>query len=115
MALLSCAQSVHVASKTTKTALVGGVIDNSSLDKAITDDLNSQEYILGNLTSKVLSSADIREKGTYILFENVNEGITNTVEYIKRSVALYFRFSLLDEKFNIFVNNEKIDEKCWET
>ena len=111
LALLSCAQSVHVASKTTKTALVGGVIDNSSLDKAITDDLNSQEYILGNLTSKVLSSADIREKGTYILFENVNEGITNTVEYIKRSVALYFRFSLLDEKFNIFVNNEKIDEK----
>lgn len=111
LALLSCAQRVHIASKTKETSLVGGVIDNFSLDKAITDDLNSQEYILGNLTTKVLSSADIREKGTYILFENVNEGITNTVEYIKKSVALYFRFSLLDEKFNMFVNNEKIDEK----
>lgn len=111
LALLSCAQSVHVASKTKETVLVGGVIDNSSLDKAITDDLNSQEYVLGNLTPKVLSFVNIREKGTYILFENVNEGITNTVEYIKKSVALYFRFSLLDEKFNIFVNNEKIDEK----
>ena len=113
LALLSCAQSVHVASKTKETVLVGGVIDNSSLDKAITDDLNSQEYVLGNLTPKVLSFVNIREKGTYILFENVNEGITNTVEYIKKSVALYFRFSLLDEKFNIFVNNEKIDEKMF--
>ena len=114
LALLSCAQRVHIASKKKETGLVGGVIDNSSLDKAITDDLNSQEYILGNLTSKVLSSADRIEKGTYILFENVNDGITNTVEYIKKSIALYFRFSLLDEKFNIFVNNEKIDEKMLE-
>lgn len=111
LALLSCAKKIHVASKTKETALVGGIIDNSSLDQAITDDLNSQEYILGNLTSKVLLSADTIEKGTYILFENVNEGITNTVDYIKKSVALYFRFSLLDKNFNIFVNNEKIDEK----
>lgn len=111
LALLSCAKKIHVASKTKETALVGGIIDNSSLDKAIIDDLNSQEYILGNLTSEVLSSVNIKEQGTYIFFENVNEGITNTVEYIKKSVALYFRFSLLDEKFNIFVNDEKVDEK----
>ena len=111
LALLSCAKKIHVASKTKETDFVGGIIDNSSLDQAITDDLNSQEYILGNLTSKVLLSANIIEKGTYILFENVNEGITNTVDYIKKSVALYFRFSLLDKNFNIFVNNEKIDEK----
>ena len=111
LALLSCAQKVHIVSKTKETAFVGGVIDNSSLDAAIKDDLNSQEYILGNLSSEVLASIDIREKGTYVLFENVNDGITNTVEYIQRLVALYFRFSLLDEKFNIFVNDEKIDEK----
>ena len=111
LALLSCAQKIHIASKTKETAIVGGMIDNSSLDKAITNDLNSQEYKLENLTSKVLSSADIGEKGTYILFENLNKEITNTVEYIKKSIALYFRFSLLDEKFNIFVNDEKIDER----
>lgn len=111
LALLSCAKKIHIASKTKETAIVGGVIDNSSLDKAITNDLNSQEYKLENLTSKVLSSADIGEKGTYILFENLNKEITNTVEYIKKSIALYFRFSLLDEKFNIFVNDEKIDER----
>lgn len=111
LALLSCAKRVHVASKTKKTQLVGGVIDNFSLDKAITDDLNSQEYKLEELTSKVSTSADIKEQGTYIYFENVNEGIANTLDYIKKSVALYFRFSLLDENFNIFVNNVKIDEK----
>lgn len=111
LALLSCAQRIHVASKTKETDFVGGVIDNSSLDDAINDDLNSQEYVLENLTSDVLTSINKLEKGTYIFFENVNEGITNTVDYIKKSVALYFRFSLLDENFNIYVNGEKIDEK----
>ncbi len=89
MALLSCAKRVHVASKTKKTQLVGGVIDNSSLDKAITDDLNSQEYKLEELTSKVSTSADIKEQGTYIYFENVNEGIANTLDYIKISCIIF--------------------------
>ena len=111
LALLSCAKRIHVASKTKKTPLVGGVIDNSSLDKAITDDLNSQEYKLEELTSSVFTSEDAKEQGTFIYFENVNEGITNTLDYIKKSIALYFRFSLLDENFNIFVNDTKIDEK----
>ena len=111
LALLSCAQRIHVASKTKETDYVGGVIDNSSLDEAINDDLNSQEYVLENLTSDDLTSLNKLEKGTYIFFESVNERITNTVDYIKKSVALYFRFSLLDENFNIYVNDEKIDEK----
>ena len=111
LALLSCAQRIHVASKTKETDIVGGVIDNFSLDEAIDDDLSSQEYVLENLTSDDLTLLNKLEKGTYIFFENVKEGITNTVDYIKKSVALYFRFSLLDENFNIYVNDEKIDEK----
>lgn len=75
LALLSCAQRVHIASKTKETSLVGGVIDNFSLDKAITDDLNSQEYILGNLTTKVLSSADIREKGPIFCSKMLTKGL----------------------------------------
>lgn len=110
LALLSCAQRIHVASKTKETDIVGGVIDNSSLDEAINDDLNSQEYVLEDLAPNILSATNIEEKGTYIFFENVNEGITNTVDYIKKLIALYFRFSLLDSSFNIYVNNEKIDE-----
>ena len=66
LALLSCAQRIHVASKTKETDFVGGVIDNSSLDDAINDDLNSQEYVLENLTSDVLTSINKLEKGTYI-------------------------------------------------
>ena len=111
LALLSCAQRIHVASKTKETDIVGGIIDNSSLDEAINDDLNSQEYVLENLTSYDIPSLNKLEKGTYILFENVNEGITNTVDYIKKLIALYFRFSFLDENFSIYVNDEKIDEK----
>lgn len=111
LALLSCAERIHIASKTKETELIGGTIDNSSLDRAITDDLNSQEYKLENLKSKIISAINIEKKGTYIYFENVNKGITNTIEYIKKSIALYFKFSLLDDKFNIFVNDEKIDEK----
>lgn len=49
--------------------------------------------------------------GTLILFESVNDGIFNTVEYIKKAIALYFRFSLIDEEFNIYVNDDIIDEK----
>lgn len=110
LALLSCAQRIHIASKTNETALVGGVIDNSSLDDAIRDDLNSQEYKLEELSTQIYTDADKIVKGTYIFFENVNDGITNTVDYIKKAIALYFRFSLLDKGFSIFVNEEKIDE-----
>ena len=68
LALLSCAQKIHVASKTKETDFVGGVIDNSSLDKAIKDDLNSHEYILEDLAPNILSTINIEEKGTYIFF-----------------------------------------------
>lgn len=111
LALLSCAKRIHIASKTMETPLVGGVIDNSSLDEAIRDDLNSQEYKLEELSDQIITNANKNAKGTYIFFENVNDGITNTVDYIKRAIALYFRFSLIDNGFNIFVNDEKIDEK----
>lgn len=111
LALLSCAQRIHVASKYRESDLVGGIIDNTSLDQAIVDDLNSQEYKLEKLTDFDYISTNDMEKGTYIFFESVNDGITNTVDYIKKAISLYFRFSLIDNKFNIFVNGEQIDEK----
>ncbi|WP_281072681.1 ATP-binding protein [Succinivibrio dextrinosolvens] len=111
LALLSCAERVHIASKTKETELVGGIIDNSLLDKAITDDLNSQEYSLEHLNKQDVISAQNLKNGTYILFENVNVGISNTIEYLKKAIAYYFRFSLIDSNFKIFVNNELIDVK----
>lgn len=111
LALLSCANRIHVISKTHETNFVGGIVDNSDLDKAIQDDINSQEYKLEKINIKNYSHLNKIDSGTYILFEGLNDGITNTVDYLKNLIALYFRFSLVDESFNIFVNNDKIDEK----
>src|SRR3989304_2080969 len=44
LALLSCADRISVLSKTPNSPYVGGVIDNSGLDQAITDDLTPQQY-----------------------------------------------------------------------
>src|SRR2546426_2201940 len=44
LALLSCAKRITVISKVEGGTYVGGVIDNSDLDNAITDDLTPQQY-----------------------------------------------------------------------
>lgn len=109
LALLSCSERVHIATKTTLGEVVGGIIDNSGLDKAITDDLNSQDYTLEPLDNNFDSLSNL-ESGTFLYFENLTNGIFNTVDYIKKAIAMYFRFSLIDSEFNIFVNKEKISE-----
>ena len=47
LALLSCAEKISIVSKTQGGTYVGGVIDNSGLDRAITQDLTPQQYPLG--------------------------------------------------------------------
>ena len=54
LALLSCAKRVSIATKTLESETVGGIIDNSKLDEAITDDLIAQEYRLEALDDKSL-------------------------------------------------------------
>lgn len=110
LALLSCAKRIHIASKSGTTALVGGVIDNSGLDEAIKDDLSSQEYTLGQLENDFEKELAPLDHGTLILFESVSDGIFNTIDYIKKAIALYFRFSLIDEDFNISVNGEQVTD-----
>ena len=108
LALLSCAQRIHVLSKTKATDIIGGVIDNSELDEAIKDDEISGHYHLSPVNLNTYRLLDGHEQGTAIFFENVTEGIFNTVEYIRKAVALYFKFSLYDPDFNIIVNGTKI-------
>ena len=109
LALLSCASKITVLSKALNGNYVGGVIDNSRLTEAITNDLNPDEYLLDIPDYHVFENyMDKHEKGTIIYFEDVNNGIRNRVDYIKKLIALYFRFSLLDSNFNIFVDDEKI-------
>lgn len=112
LALLSCAKKITVISKKEGGEYVGGTIDNASLDQAITDDLESGEYKLG-----VWQSSDFEQytkdhtKGTIILFEGLDGGIRNTLTYLGKIVALYFRFSLIDSSFSIFINDKKITHK----
>lgn len=110
LALLSCAKRIHVATKVDNGDLIGGIIDNSGLDSAINDDLNSQEYILDPLERDFSQNMSSLEHGTLIFFETITNGIFNTIDYIKKAIALYFRFSLIDENFNIYVNDELINE-----
>lgn len=109
LALLSCASKISVISKIDGQDYVGGVIDNSGLDQAITDDLNPQEYLLEDVDNSVFAEYKVNHKhGTIIYFEDLNDGVKNSLEYLKKLIALYFRFSLLDPSFNIFLNDEKI-------
>lgn len=112
LALLSCAQRIHVLSKTSKTSYIGGVIDNTGLDRAIKKDLTNNQYKLEEINLKLFNEyTKNHKKGTIILFENINEGIRNSLEYLKKTVALYFRFSLVDATFNIYINKVKVTYK----
>ena len=109
LALLSCADKITIISKKQGEEYIGGCIDNSGLDKAIKDDLAASQYNLDAWKLEDFSDFTKRhESGTIILFENIRGGIKNTLDYIKKVIALYFRFSLLDPNFNIFVDGEKI-------
>lgn len=110
LALLSCAQSVTVFSKKKDSDLIGGVIDNSGLDKAIKDDVSSNEYNLGIPGESLVSiyTKKLKDNGTAILFEGLKDGIRNRIDYIAKLVALYFRFSLKDSSFNIYINEKLI-------
>ena len=83
LALLSCAKKIHIATKTNQNELVGGIIDNNDLDEAIKDDVNSQDYILKPLEFDMVSDVDKISSGTLILFEEISDGIINTIDYIK--------------------------------
>lgn len=111
LALLSCAKRIHIATKTESTNLIGGILDNTGLDEAIKDDLSSQEYMLDSLEIDFSEKLTPLKHGTIILFESVSTGIFNTVEYIKKAIALYFRFALIDKDFHIIVNGTEISQE----
>lgn len=113
LALLSCAQKITVLSKAEGATIVGGVIDNSGLDKAIKDDVSSTDYSLGQPSDSLVSKYNERlgKRGTVIFFEGLKDGIRNRVEYITKLVALYFRFSLKDPSFNIYINENLVTIK----
>jgi hypothetical protein len=112
LALLSCADTVTVISKVKGGSYVGGTIDNSALDDAITEDLKPQEYRLGEWKPETFAKYTRGHKhGTIIHFEGLKEGVKGSFQFLSKIIALYFRFSLLDPSFNIFLDRKKITYK----
>lgn len=109
LALLSCADRVSVFTKTKGSDYVGGVIDNTDLDQAITDDLTPQQYPLERLDLALIEGlTDGHEQGTIVVFQNMKEQMKNSQAYIKKVLAMSFKFSLIDEDFTIHVNGDPV-------
>lgn len=112
LALLSCADKVTVISRVKGGNYVGGTIDNSALDDAITEDLTPHEYILGEWKPATFAKYTRGHKhGTIVHFDWLKEGVKGSFQFLSKIIALYFRFSLLDSSFNIFLDGEKITYK----
>jgi hypothetical protein len=105
LALLSCAQKVSVVSKTDNSDLIGGTIDNAGLDRAITDELSPSEYSLMGLGEELLNMFPTDcNHGTALIFDELNEGIRNSEEQLRKLLALHFQFSIIDHDFEIIFN-----------
>ena len=109
LALLSCAERIHTISKVIGGSHFGGVIDNTGLDRAITDDLKPQDYTLAGINMQAFNQhTKNHENGTIIYFENIKEGIKNSLEHLRKIIAMSFRFSLKDKSFHIFVEDKEV-------
>lgn len=94
LALLSCADSVTVVSKTAGGASSGCVIDNSEIDQAIDEDKSGQEVTLPDPHEDDLHILDAQDHGTAIFFSKVRMSNSKN-EFLRKALALFFRFSLV--------------------
>ncbi len=117
LALLPCAQRIHIASKTSDTDYIGGIIDNKTLNEAITNDSNPDNCPLELLDESIFDTLKKGHKhGTIIYFENTNDEVSNDIETLRRSIAMHFRFSLMinllmGDSFSIYINGTPISFK----
>lgn len=112
LALLSCADRVTVISKVSGGDYVGGTIDNADLDQAITSDSKPDQYTLEPWKTATFAEYIAgHEHGTIIHFDGIKKGIRTSFDVLAKTIALYFRFSLLDSSFKIFVNGKKISHE----
>lgn len=109
LALLSCASRVTIFSKKEGGDYIGGVIDNSGLDAAITDNLNPDQYPLEAPDITLIEKlVDGHTNGTILAFEGAKELLRVSDEQVRKLLALSFHFSLIDPEFTIHVNGTPI-------
>jgi len=114
LALLSAAETVTVISKNSAGEMVGGVIDNGGLDAAINEDTQQADYPLGMIDPESFlkeKNINLDKSGTVVWFDGLKEKTNHTFDFIKKSIALYFRFSLQDPNFKIYFNDELVTVK----
>lgn len=110
LALLSCADEVVVFSRKKKEDnWVGVVINNDSIDEAIKKDKTTEEHNLNEVTpsSEQLKSFPF-EKGTVIFFNNLKEERKHTEVFLRKIIALYFKFTLIDPEFKVYFNDIEV-------
>lgn len=111
LALLSCAEAVHVVSTTNGVDYDGCSIDNREIDKAVDFDRDTSEIDLPDAPGSVYSALQRQHSGsgTAIEFAGLKPSInqTGTLRY---AIARAFRFALIDSEFSIYLDGDKIDE-----
>ena len=110
LALLSCADTISIISKTLTTDYVSGVIDNHKLDE-IVEDNGSPGYLLERVDQRLFrqSTKDLKS-GTVIHCGNVRKGMRGTIPRLRKMIALYFRFALIDNDFKIHLNGTQVTQ-----
>ena len=110
LALLSCSDRVSVFTKAKgKEEYIGGVIDNSGLDDAIKKDMTPDKYPLERFDFSLIKDLiENHEHGTIIHFFNTKKHIRNSIDQLRKLIAMTFRFSVIDENFTIYVNGEPV-------
>lgn len=111
LALLSCAQRVSIYSKKEGGEYVGGVIDNSGLDKAIQSDNTADQYPLEapDLT-RITKLQSGHEHGTIIVFDGLKDSLKSSSTHLRKMLALSFKFALIDKEFNLYVDGKPVTE-----
>lgn len=108
LALLSCADRVVILSRKSDEERCGVIIDNAEVDQEIKKGNGVTNYELKEPDLKKYEKWCTGEKGTIICFEGLKDDRGHTEEYIKKVIALYFRFSLIEPEFKIFLNDQEV-------
>ncbi len=108
LAMLSCADRVSVASQAKHHDAIGCMIDNSQLDEAIRDDQPAGFPLpTADPQAKQRLSDHCKGHGTSLFFEGLHPRNSRD-EFLRRALALSFRFVLIDPSFAIHYNGDKI-------
>lgn len=107
LALLSCASRVSVATKADGSGTSGCLIDNSVLDDAIRRDSTPEEVHLADSSSAAMSELAKLSSGTCLFFDELYVA-NSSDDFLRKALAMSFKFALIDSDFHIHYNGEEV-------